>query len=224
MISFEALDVIFYKCHSYSILGDIQNTKLYFSFIQDMYSNSEEKKILQQYLDKEKLKELKRIKKEVESGNPIEELESINPIDDNIEPSANDLKLEKQIVKLSYYNLQKLEKFLGKNLECKGIERETYLTGGKCDMVLQNDQGTLFPIEFKLNQANHSVVSQIDKYCLHFKLQLIYKLYNRVQGVVIASSFSKYAINALLKRNIICLQYSCVEDNVKFKLIKNSYQ
>jgi len=198
----------------------MKNTKLYFDLIALCSQDPEERITLQLYLNKDKHNELQRIKRQLDIGKPIEEFEDITLIEENIEPTINDLRLERDVVKLSYYDLDKFNKFLGYGLECKGIERETYHTGGNCDMVLQNNERTLFPIEFKLNQANHSVVSQIDKYCIHFKLDLVYKLYDRVQGVVIASSFSKYAINALLKRSIICLQYSCKNDIITFKQIK----
>jgi hypothetical protein len=222
MLTFGELDVMYYRCLNSSLRGDMKKTELYFSLIENCFKDNSDKVVLKSYLDQDKLHELKRVKREVELGKPILELEAITPIDENIEPTAHDLKLERELVKLSYYSLQDLAPFLGDDLVCKGIERETYLTGGKCDMVAQDNNGTIYPIEFKLNQANHSVVSQIDKYCLHFKLQLIQKLYKRVKGVVIASSFSKYAINALLKKNIICLQYSCENNIVTYKQIRQS--
>jgi hypothetical protein len=223
MVNNDILDVLYFKCLSYSLTGNIEKTKMYFELIEGCMDKEEDKKILLKYLNQYKLNELKRIRREIEIGKPIQEFEPITPIEENIEPTEHDLKLEKQLVKLSYYSLEKLNKFLGEELVGKGIERETYHTGGKCDMVLQNNERTIFPIEFKLNQATHAVVSQIDKYCMHFKLELIYKLYDNVQGVVIASSFSKYAINALLKRGIICLQYTCKNDIVSYKQIKKPH-
>ena len=158
------------------------------------------------------------IKRQIESNKLIEEYENFVPMENDIEMTPTEIALEFDIVKKVCKNISVFEKFLNKNLRVIGIEHPT---GKKdqCDLVAQDENRTLYPIEFKLNKATHAVIGQIGKYCLHFKLGLIHKLYDRVQGVVVANSYSQYAINELKKRNYICLMHSGDLENIKFSEI-----
>lgn len=221
MITKQEIEVIYYRCFNASILNDMKTQTLYFEILRNIFTQEDNKEIMKDFLDKDKANVLKRIKQEIKTGKHIEELEPIMSHEENIEPTEKDIRLERDLVKASCKNLNLLERHLGPDLTISGIEFPTFRTGGKCDLVLRDSAGVLYPVEFKLNQATHAVVGQIKKYTTHFNLQLIYKLYDKVQGVVVANSFSKYAINELLKRNIICLQYSLTDDVLKFTPIIN---
>jgi len=70
-----------------------------------------------------------------------------------------------------------------------------------CDLVAESNQ-IFYPIELKIRQSNHEVISQIDKYCFYFYRKLRYNQYKKIQGVVIANGFDSFAINQLRKNNI----------------------
>lgn len=69
----------------------------------------------------------------------------------------------------------------------------------KCDLVVENSE-FLFPIELKIVQANHAVVSQIDKYCSFFYRKMRYNHFKKIQGIVIANGFCEWSINEM-RRN-----------------------
>jgi len=71
----------------------------------------------------------------------------------------------------------------------------------RCDITIINDK-YFFPIELKIGQANHQVVSQCNKYCFFFYRKLRYDRYRDIQGVVCASGFDSWAINELRREGI----------------------
>lgn len=203
--------VLYYKSYNASLLGNFKDMKMYYNLLEDEYKNSIDKEPFQLFFDEEKLKIMESIKYQIKIGKCFETFEEFSPIEKEIEMSDSEIEEEKLIVKKIAKNQEMLIPFIGDKISLISIE---YPCGDKknkkdrCDMVSKNHNGTIFPIEFKLNKANHSVVGQIEKYCLHFKLRLINQTYKRVQGVVIAHSYSKFAINELKKRGHICLRHS----------------
>jgi len=201
------ISVLYYKCYNASLLGNFKNMEMYFNLMENEYKKTHNKYAFQSFFTPEKLNIFKLIKQQVEMGKFFEVFEEFVPVEQEIEMNETEIEKEALIVKHVAKNQTMLEKFLGGKIKLKSIECPcgSKKSQDKCDMVSQNDLGTLFPIEFKLSKATHAVVGQIGKYCLNFKLQLINRLYDRVQGVVIANSYSKFAINELHKRGIICL-------------------
>jgi hypothetical protein len=70
-----------------------------------------------------------------------------------------------------------------------------------CDLVAESDK-VFYPIELKIGQSDHAVVSQIEKYCFYFYRQLRYDRYKHIQGIVIANGYDDFAINALRRNGI----------------------
>jgi hypothetical protein len=93
-----------------------------------------------------------------------------------------------------------LTKALGENVKVVGKEVETDFEY-RCDIVVENDK-RFFPIELKIVQAKHAVVSQIEKYVFYFYRTLRYTRYRDIQGVVMSDGFDDYAINELRKRGM----------------------
>lgn len=91
-----------------------------------------------------------------------------------------------------------------------------------CDIVVESDT-YCYPIELKIRQSNHVVVSQCDKYCFYFYRKLRYDRYKKVQGVVISNGFDKWSINELRRKSILCF---CIrmndEKNIHLEEIKSS--
>jgi len=203
----DLISVLYYKAFNASLLGKFQEMKMFFGLLEQEYKKSSNKSSFQKFFTKERFEELKLIKQQVEKGQFFEVFETFEPLEHEYELSPTEILEEKIIVKKVAKNQELLEEFLGKKLYLQSLEHLCG-EGDKCDMVSINDDNTLFPIEFKLKKATHAVVGQIGKYCLHFKLKLINNLYDRVQGVIVANSYSKYAINELKKRGYICLIHS----------------
>jgi len=211
------VSVLYYKCYNASLLGEFENMKMYYEFLGQEYKNSEDKSPFQNFLNQEKMKELKLVKQQLEMGKMFEVFEEFTPMEHEMELTDTEIEEEALIVKKVGRNQKMLEPLLGGKIRLNSLEHEcgSKKKKDRCDMVSLNDAGTLFPIEFKLKKATHAVVGQIAKYCLHFKLRLINQTYERVQGVVIAHSYSKFAINELKKRGYICLLHSGTLDSLR---------
>jgi hypothetical protein len=93
-----------------------------------------------------------------------------------------------------------ISKALEDEIRIVGTEVETDC-GYRCDIVAESDN-TFYPIELKIGQANHQVVSQCAKYCFYFYRKLRYSFFKPVQGVVIANGADDWAINELRRQNM----------------------
>jgi RecB family endonuclease NucS len=212
----EIISAMYYKCYESILLGKLEKCKLFYDMLQKEFEDADNKEVFQEFLTRERMDELNLIKKQVEANKLIEEFQPFEPMEHSIEMSKTEIELEKLVVKAVAKKPSLLEPFLSDNLRVYNIEHPC---GPKlqdsCDMVMIDDEGTLYAIEFKLNKATHAVIGQVGKYCLHFKLRLSYNHFKRVHGVVIANSYSKYAINELKKRGYTCLAHSGDVDNLK---------
>jgi RecB family endonuclease NucS len=219
---FGLVSVLYYKCYNASILGSFSKMEMYYRLLEDEYSYFKNKSTFQEFLDKEKMGNLKLIKQQLEMGRCFEVFADFEPMEIEIEMSDSEVEEEKLIVHHVAKNQHLLRPLLKGDLKLMSLE---FQTGSKktkkdrCDMVSRNDLGTIYPIEFKLNKATHAVVGQIKKYCLHFKLGLINQLYERVQGVVVAHSYSKFALNELKKSGHICLIHNGSLNNLSLSAI-----
>ena len=109
---------------------------------------------------------------------------------------------EKDLSSYLVSNLQVLSKVLKDEIKTIESEVDVY-SGYRCDLVCESDK-ILYPIELKIRQANHSVVSQIQKYCFHFYRKFRYGMYKPIQGIVIANGMDDWSINELRKEGIKC--------------------
>jgi len=204
-------------------MGDLKKSETYFNILQDIWKEGKEvKEVFKEFLTEERTNDLKLVRKQIKEGRMIEEFLPIQPIESDISLSGTEIQSEWELVKSTCKNINILETHLGKSLICKGIESPTGKNKqDRCDLLLIDEDRTLYPVEFKLKKATHAVVGQIGKYTIHYKLGLIKRTYDKVQGVVVANSYSSYAINELRKRGVICLLHSGNIDNLKISEIKS---
>ncbi len=104
----------------------------------------------------------------------------------------------KKEIKLQNYLLNNpsiLEDALGDRIIDIDSEVETDFEY-RCDLVAKNEV-KFYPIELKIHQADHQVVSQIEKYCWFFYRKLRYDRYRDIQGVVCGAGFDEWSINEL---------------------------
>jgi len=122
-----------------------------------------------------------------------------------IQPSINP-------VEVPFATESELRKYLAKNPSILSeafqdkinfLEEETVVDHGfKCDIVAKGTK--FYPVELKIKQATHAVVSQCNKYCFYFYRKLRYDRYKEIQGVVIANGFCDWSVNELRREGIWC--------------------
>jgi len=88
------------------------------------------------------------------------------------------------------------------DLRIQDKERITY--NGRMDLIGHTADQTVI-IELKLGQADHAVVTQIEKYMRDEYRRLHYGFVNNVLGVVVAASYSDFAKKELPKINVASL-------------------
>lgn len=91
-----------------------------------------------------------------------------------------------------------LEKALDDRIRIRGTEVRTE-GDYRCDIVAESEN-KFYPIELKIAQGNHAVVSQCSKYCYYFYRKLRYDRFKPVQGVVIANGYDAWSINELRRQ------------------------
>lgn len=112
-----------------------------------------------------------------------------------IQPRKLPFKLEYELKEhLATYKAI-LERALGEPLKIIGTEVEAG-EDYRCDIVAESEK-TFYPIELKIAQSTHAVVSQCSKYCYYFYRKLRYDKFKKVQGIVISSGFDTWSINEL---------------------------
>lgn len=105
-------------------------------------------------------------------------------------------KLESELKSYLTKHPEKLKKALKEDyIRIVGTEIETD-DDYKCDIVVES-KDYFYPIELKISQTNHSVVSQCSKYCYYFYRQLRYSRFKKIQGIVIGPGFDAWSINEL---------------------------
>ncbi len=97
-------------------------------------------------------------------------------------------------------NIELLSEAIQEPVTLVGVEVETDCEYA-CDIVVQSPR-TYYPIELKITQADHRVVSQILKYCYYFYRRLRYDKFKEIQGIVISNGMDAWSINELRREGI----------------------
>lgn len=88
----------------------------------------------------------------------------------------------------------------------KGVEVPTDFDY-RCDITAES-RTHFYPIELKIGQGNHQVVSQINKYCHYFYRRLRYGFHRRLQGVVVCNGLDAWSINEIRRDGHWCFTIS----------------
>lgn len=98
---------------------------------------------------------------------------------------------------------------------------ELSFKGGRVDLVYANmDRTIMIPVELK-NKKFEYVDSQMKKYLLHYYNKFHYKVYDAVQGVVIAPEFTDYSRKELEKLDVRCVQFKINDNKIKFEVLND---
>jgi len=137
---------------------------------------------------------LKALVHELRGGKSIKKCEAIT-LKPPVSSKKIPFKLESELQNYLSEHPEILSAALEDSIKIMGIEVETE-GDYRCDIVAESSS-MFYPIELKIAQGNHAVVSQCSKYCYYFYRKLRYSRFRKVQGVVIASGFDTWSVNEL---------------------------
>ena len=159
-----------------------------------MYIGKYKPELIQSGLQPVQRTRLKEITHEIYENVTTQRREAIT-IKQPVQSRKIPFKLEKDLQKHLFKHKDILEDALGDRLRIVGLEVETD-DDYRCDVVAESLR-KFYPIELKIAQSTHAVVSQCSKYCYYFYRKLRYNHFREVQGVVIASGFDAWSVNEL---------------------------
>ncbi len=168
-------------------------------FTEFMYAAKYKPHLLVDGLKEGHRKRLKNLTYELFGNTAIKEQKTITIKHSS---SAKSLPFKKEADLQIYLadNPRVLSSALGEEVRVTGMEVETDFEY-RCDITAESEK-TFYPIELKIRQADHAVVSQCNKYCFYFYRKLRYSFYKKIQGIVIANGFCDWSINELRREGI----------------------
>lgn len=211
------IETLFYYCYYAYLKGNLEECKMYYSFLKEEYKKSGNKKSL----TKLQLEELKNIRDSLKAGTLatskwLQEVQDAAP-EASQEPSQG-IKEAEVVRKVHFDAHEDLRRIMGadKSFHLYNLEHpcDPY---GRVDMLYQ-DKKTAYPVEVKRKEGTHALIGQIMKYSLAVKLKLHYKFYETVQPITICSGYDKFVLSELKKMGVKALRYSIKKDSLSLSL------
>jgi RecB family endonuclease NucS len=217
-MSASEVEVLYYFLNNAVLLGESNDAKMYLEMLRHEFSRDESSfSILED-----------RFSHLIQLGHAVDNnlvIRNFDYKDDTKDVEAVETDDDKMITEHDLViNLIKNSNILKKVLHASddfhiyNIEHPTRF--GRVDLVAR-DKSTMYLIECKKKEARYSVISQIDKYILDFKLKLILKMWTRIVGVVIANGFLNHVIRELVKLDVIPIKYTFKHDKLKLKKVRD---
>jgi hypothetical protein len=206
------IESLFFSCHKAFLLGDFEQTKLYYELLR------EEFKVYGQpdSLKKHQLSDLKRIKDSLDSGSvPKNVWADISGYVPMPKPET-DIK-QAELVQMIDAGAGQLREILQDDLQLYNIEQPCS-PYGRVDMVYMGTD-TIYPLEVKKDQGRHDLVGQIGKYDLYHRLRLHYKHYEHVQSLTVCASYDPPVLNMLKQLGIKTFLYAITNSDIHLSLL-----
>jgi RecB family endonuclease NucS len=209
-------ETLYYLIYNNVLLGKTDEAKMYLEFLRDEFN-----KHPNQF---EPLKQDERWEHLVELGNIIDnnlvvknfdKIEKCNELSIKQEDSTK-IKNQKDLMKFICQEKTQLKTLINADDDFNFIDAEQQTLFGRVDLVAQ-DKNTIYPIELKTSIADHSVIGQIEKYVVHYKLRLMNKIYKHVKGIVISNNFLEYVLQQLPQIGVIAILYTLKNDKIELK-------
>lgn len=127
------------------------------------------------------------------------------------------LKKELDLQKILKYTYESIE-FLTEDNDKLIISSEMKTRYGRIDIKAQSKK-TCHAIELKLNKADHKIVGQIMKYMRNLGSKLHLGLYEDVEGITVAESYSENALKDLKLLGVKTFTYSMNKNKIKLTKI-----
>lgn len=202
------IETLFYKLNNSVLLGEIENAKMYLAMLREEYENDNKTfDVLKQDYRWDRLTQLGYVVDNNLVVKNFEYVDDANDFDDNNRNVDERFKEEKLLVKTVCENASLLKEILNASDNFYLVSTEFPTRYGNVDIVAQ-DNDTIYVIELKKGDARYAIISQIDKYMLHFNLLLINKMWRKVVGVAIANSYIGRVLKELVKLNVISIKYT----------------
>lgn len=183
--------------------GNVNGARLW---LKTMKEEAKEDPKLLELLTADQRKILVRITKLLQSGEHPRYLKKtdISPVFHELD-APSPFQSEKELSDFLFFN----PKVLATSLAMPTLKlqlREFECLHGKMDIIGHSGDLTVI-VELKIGEADHSVVTQLEKYMHTEYKRLHYGDRSDVLGVVIATSYSSFAEQELKKLNVIPIRY-----------------
>jgi len=201
------MEPLYWKVEDALRLGNIEKARNLFMIL--LYAAKHRPELVSSGLKPGHRKRLKELSYELfedfvpKNGKSIEIRQSIGPVK---LPFAKEVELQEYL----QTHPEILSRALGEDVRVTGIEVDVG-HDYKCDVVAEGEK--FYPIELKIGQTNHAVVSQCLKYCYYFYHKLRYNLYKEIQGVTIGNGFDSWSINELRREGLWCFAIKPAKDH-----------
>lgn len=195
-VSLPEVEVLYWKLEDALYKNDRSSATMFFDMF--LYMGQWRKDLITDGLKSCYRKRLQSIAYEINGESTTKEIKPIE-IKFAISPKPIPFNSEKQLNDYLCLHPEVLSAVLGQKISIRGSEVE--IGDYKCDIVAEGNS-LFFPIELKIRQSNHAVVSQIQKYCFYFYRELRYDKYKKIQGVTISNGMDEWSINELRRNNI----------------------
>lgn len=195
------LECYFFRCYYAYLLGDQEQTRMYYDWIREEYKKNPSPTALTDL----QLRELKKIRDALKTGT-IARNEWIDPVSE-VEYLKKDYDLKQDALLRKIYDEGTffIKMMLDEDVNLVDIEQPCP-PYGRVDMVYKGKR-YLYPVEVKKDEGRHDLIGQINKYTLYYKLRLHYKLYEGVQPLTICGSYDPYTLGELKSAGVIPLMY-----------------
>jgi len=207
------IEVCYYRLNNAVLLGDTDKARMYLDILRHEFENYEDCFSILKTDDR--WEHLKQLGRAVDNGLVVKNY-NYNDNSDDVEEADKDedrAEDEQSLVKVVCDNIDVLRDILNasNDLFIYNIEQPTKY--GRVDVVLR-DKDIVYLVEVKKSHARYSVISQIEKYMLDFRLKLILKMWRDVVGVVIANGFIGRVSKELVKLGVIPIKYRIKNDTL----------
>jgi hypothetical protein len=189
--------------------GDLQTAK--YVHTDFLYIAHYRKPLLKQGLQPAYINRLKQITYELYDDTYTKTRTSIT-IKEATEPKPLPFEKEADLRDHIAKNSELLSQAIGLKVKIMDTEVETDC-GYRCDILAEGEQ-FYYPVELKITQANHAVVSQITKYCYYFYRKFRYSWYKPIQGIIVANGYDAWSINELRREGIWILEVRPAKENL----------
>lgn len=215
----KTIEILYFLLQNSLLDCNFNQANIYLGLLKQAYK--EDKDLFKKSLTDKQKKKLKLFEKQtlqkeiIYQPFPFNKFEKISPVGERVE---EEIELQNQFLRKKFFNLPTLLNF--KDYKLSGIEIP--VDEGFVDVIIDNivnNQTIRYLIELKAGIADHRVIGQIMKYKIYFTKKLLYKLWDDVEGIVIAHGFTENALIELKKLNIITIRYIKTNEKFEYELV-----
>ena len=210
------IESLYFGCYYAYLRGDMEQAQIYYSILKEDFNIAEFKTAL----NSRQLLELKKIKDALRSGN-ISKNKWLDEPDASGTPAGPvaAIRQDALVKQIHFQGIEQLKNILQDDVYLYNVEHPCG-EFGNVDMVYMGKE-TIYPVEVKKDQGKHDLIGQLNKYDLHHKFFLHYKMYSRVQSIAICGSYEPYTLKELKQLNFKTILYSIQDNTLHLKEICN---